>query len=258
MLSHPAGGKFLGGKKHQLMHEKAVRLSLVSLLTMLICMDIVAQDWVSRRGVHGGEFGIAMIDHAYVGDEVTGGHYGYQGIGFGLSYTGSQIRTKVIFAHPEEGRTFFDVSALGWLSPSFSRIKRENTAVSMPIGVLVAWRRVTGGKNASPLGVHAILFGAGGELNHSMSDRTSVGLRVIPLAGITGTQIADAVGLSWTLDAEVRLFVAEFFSSLGLTIGYAFRYQFWNVNGSRAFSDGIDEVYDYAGTVHTFSAGGRF
>ncbi len=237
------------------MHEKVPRRSLVLLLLMLISTEIAAQNWASERGTQGGELSIGMIDHAYVGSEAIGGDYDYQGIGLGLSYIGNQVRASLLFGRSNEPRTFLDVSAVGWLAPSFTRIKRGNTTFSAPMGFLAAWRRTTAEKNVAPLGATAILFGAGGELVHSMNDRARARLRVIPLAGITGSQVSDAVGFSWAVDAEARFFVAEVFSRFGLTIGYTFRYQLWNINGSRAFSESIDEVYDYASRVHTLSAG---
>lgn len=237
------------------MHEKVCRRSRVILFLMLISMEVVAQNWTSERGTQGGGFSVGMIDHAYVGSDATGGGYEYQGIGLGLSYIGNQLRASLLFGRSSEPRTFLNVSAVGWLAPSFARIKRENTTLSAPIGFLTAWRRATAEKNVAPLGATALLFGAGAELVHSMNDRARVQLRVMPFAGITGSQIADAVGFSWAADAEARLFVAEFFSRFGLTVGYAFRYQLWNINGSRAFSDGVDEVYDYTSQVHVLSAG---
>ncbi|MCY3488473.1 MAG: hypothetical protein OXH34_08535 [Bacteroidetes bacterium] len=237
------------------MHEKVRRGSLVVLLLMLIPMEIAAQNRALERGMHGGEFSIGMIDHAYVGSEITGGNYDYQGVGVGLSYIGNQVRASLLFGRSGEPRTFLDISAVGWLAPSFARVRRENTTLSMPMGFLTAWRRTTAEKNVEPLGATAILFGAGGELVHSFNERARVRLRAIPLVGITGSQIVDAVGLSWAVDAEARFFVAEVFSHLGLSIGYTFRYQLWNINGSRSFSDSVDEVYDYASQVHILSAG---
>ena len=244
-----------GGKSRQPMHEKVRRSSRVILLLMLISMEVVAQNWDSERGTQGGGLSIGMIDHAYVGSDATGGGYEYQGIGLGLSYVGNQLRASLLFDRSNEPRTFLNVSAVGWLAPSFARVKRENTTLSAPMGFLTAWRRATAKKNVAPLGATALLFGAGGELVHSVGNRARVQLRAMPFAGITGSQIVDAVGFSWAVDAEARFFVAEVFSRFGLMIGYTFRYQLWNINGSRAFSESIDEVYDYASRVHVLSAG---
>ena len=90
---------------------------------------------------------------------------------------------------------------------------------------------------------------------HTLNQRTRLELRGMPLAGITSSQATDAVGFSWAADAEARLKFSNVVANLGLTIGYAFRYQLWNVNGSRVFSDAVDELYDYTGTAHTMSMG---
>ncbi len=237
------------------MHENARRGSLAALLLMLIPTEIAAQNWSSDRGRQGGGLSIGIIDHAYAGSQTTGELYDYQGVGFGLSYLGRQVRASLLFASSAEPRTFLDISAVGWLAPSFARIKRENTSLSAPLAVLAAWRRTSAEKNVAPLGASALLFGAGGEWVQSIGDRAGLELRAIPLIGITGSQIADAVGLSWAVDTEARFFIAEVFSRFGLTLGYTFRYQLWNINGSRAFADSVDEVYDYDSRVHALSAG---
>ncbi len=216
---------------------------------------IAAQNRAIESGMHGGELSIGGIDHSYVGSGSRVGNYDYQGVGFGLSYIGRQMRASLLYGRSSEPRTFVDVSAIGWFALSFARKERKNTRLSAPMGLLVAWKRMTAEKNVAPLGATAILFGAGGEMMHSLNPRARVRLRAIPLVGITGSEIADSMGFSWAVDAEAKVFIAEVFSQYGLTIGYAFRYQLWNINGSRAFSEGVDEAYDYANQMHIFSAG---
>lgn len=233
------------------MHESVQTRVLLSLLLLLLSVEAAAQQ--DTFGRHTASLRIGWIDHVYTGSALDHDPFDFRGMGIGLSYAGPQIRGAGIVA-----RNFLDLSAMTWMLPDFARIDRGGTMVAVPVGLMTAWRRVSARNATAPYSVNAILIGTGGMLVHSLARRARIELRAMPLAGVTGSQIADAVGISWAADAELRLLVADVFSSFGLTVGYTFRYQFWNVNGSRVISDAVDELYDYAGTIHTFSVGGQF
>ena len=232
------------------MHE-LLRGKLLFALWLLLSVEATAQQ--NTFGMHTAAFRVGWIDHVYTGSAQNNDPFNFRGMGVGLSYAGPQVRGDAFFA-----RRFLDLSAMIWILPRFARVERRKTMIAMPIGLLAAWRRISSAGSSAPYRVNAILLGAGGILMHSVARRAKIELRAMPLAGITGSQVADAVGISWAADAEARLLISEFFSGFGLTVGYTFRYHFWNVNGSRVISNAVDELYDYAGTVHTFSVGGQF
>ncbi|MCY4159964.1 MAG: hypothetical protein OXE92_10985 [Bacteroidetes bacterium] len=237
------------------MHDPRCRILLLITLLILGCVDVMAQEGFFQRSRHAAAFNFGRINHEYVGAADLIQSYEYQGVAFGLSYIGPQLRAAGLFARTDDSGTFVDLSATAWLLPSFVKVERGNTTIAVPIGFLIAWRRVAPGNDVAPFGANAIMFGGGASLLHSLSQRARFELRAMPLAGITGSEIADAVGFSWAVDSEALVKIADIFSSLGLVIGYTFRYQFWNVNGSTGFSDAVDELYDYAGSVQTISMG---
>jgi len=227
-------------------------------LLILVSEDVLAQQRSVGLSRHGIAFTLGRIDHHYTGSVDVTQLLEYEGIGYGLSYIGPQLRATGLFAQREGGGIFFDISGLGWFMPSSVKLDLQNTTIGMPIGFLIAWRRVTGSDDRAPFNAQAIQFGAGGSLIQRFNRRVRLDLKILPLLGITGARDADSVGLSWAADIDVFLTVLSVFSNVGFTVGYTFRYQTWNVNGSRVFSDVVDEVYDYAGTVQTITAGVRF
>ncbi len=237
------------------MHEKLCGGTFAILLWMMIPMGIAAQNPVIENGMHGGELSIGLIDHSYVGSESRVGDYEYQGVGFGLSYIGRQMRASLLYGRSSEPRTFVDVSAIGWFAPSFTRREKKSTRFSAPMGLMVAWKRMTAEKNVAPLGASAILFGAGGEMIHSLNPRVRVRLRAIPLVGITGSRIADAVGFSWAVDAEARVFIAEGFFEVRPYSRLCLPLSTLEYQRLESFLEAVDEVYDYASRGHIFSAG---
>ncbi len=234
------------------------RAPFLAVLITLVSVDVVAQEQFFKTGMHSIGLSVGIIDHKYTGNADIAQGTSYQGPAFGLSYTGPQLRTTGLFARFDGTRTLVNVSGIGWLVPSFTLRNLDNTILAVPVGVLVAWQRISGDVNIAPLGTQAFLLGAGGVLEHQMGNRTRMKLRAMPLAGFTSTDITDALGFSWATDAEARLEVNDFFSSLGLNISYIFRYQVWNVNGSRAFSSAVDEAYDYTSAMHIISVELKF
>ncbi len=232
--------------------------SLLTLFFVMISIDAMAQDGLIQYTTHAVGIGYGVIDHSYVGSVNSTEQFDYEGGGFGLHYVGPQVRGTLMYGRAAGGRWFLDLSATGWFLAPFARIDRSKTMLAMPIGLLTAWRRVNGKNTPEQFNANAILFGTGGLLIHSLSRRTRAKIRAMTLGGITGSQVADAVGFSWAFDAEARLEFAQVLSDLGLTVGYSFRYQLWNVNGSRVFSDAVDELYDYAGTVQSLFIGVGF
>lgn len=226
---------------------------LLAVLIVLVSADVVAQEEFFESGMHSAGLSVGIIDHRYTGDAEIARGISYQGPAFGLSYTGPQLRATGLFARFDGGHTLINLSGIGWLLPSFTLKKLDNTILAVPIGALAAWQRTSGDGDRAPLGTQAILLGAGGVLEHQIGSRTEIKLRAMPLAGFTSAEVGNALGFSWAADAEARLEVDDVFSSLGLTISYIFRYQVWNVNGSRIFSSAVDEAYDYATNMHVIS-----
>ena len=231
---------------------------LLAVFITLVSADVVAQENFFESSMHSAGLSIGIIDHRYTGDADIAGGISYQGPAFGLSYTGPQLRATGLFTRFDDKHTLINLSGIGWLLPSFTLKRLSNTIVAVPIGALAAWLRTSGDDDTAPLGTQAILLGAGGVLEHQMGSRTGIKLRAMPLVGFTGTEVTDALGFSWAADAEARLEVNEFFSSLGLTISYIFRYQVWNVNGSRVLSSVVDEAYDYTSAIHVISVELKF
>ncbi|MDE2770930.1 MAG: hypothetical protein OXI44_07125 [Bacteroidota bacterium] len=226
---------------------------LLAVFITLVSADVVAQEDFFESSMHSAGLSVGIIDHRYTGDADIAGGISYQGPAFGLSYTGPQLRATGLFTRFDDKHTLINLSGIGWLLPSFTLKRLNNTILAVPIGALAAWLRTSGDDDIAPLGTQAILLGAGGVLEHQIGSRTGIKLRAMPLAGFTSTELTDALGLSWAADAEARLEVNEIFSSMGLTISYIFRYQVWNVNGSRVLSSVVDEAYDYTSAIHMIS-----
>ena len=236
--------------------DKSVCLRLVFLSAALcVCIPTMAQPSFLGRGQHGIAFSLAAIDFSYAGSVTPVTRYDYQGSSFGLTYAGPNTRAMAVYGRQDGTLGIIDVSASFWGLLPFANVTAGNTRLGVPIGLLVGWRRIAKGDGIEPYAASSLGFGVGGALQHLFSQRITLDLRVSPYLGGTGSQLADQMGLSWAAEADAQLDLEEVFSGIGFIIGYTFRYQYWNVNGSRPFSDAVDETLDYRGLMHVFRAG---
>ena len=99
-----------------------------------------------------------------------------------------------------------------------------------------------------------------GFLNYSyfLTDAAFFEARANPSIGIATSSLTDAFGLAYLIDADAQLHWANLFGRLGLSLGYTFRYQVWNVNASDLFPDATDDLFDYKGLLHLFRVGLNF
>ena len=217
-----------------------------------------SQAQIIQRGQNGFAASYTAIDFYFAGDESSFARYDYQGAAYGISYTTRSMRGLLVVGGIGTDQSLVDISVSGWGMLDFSKSAVATTRLGVPIGLLVGWRRVSTPGDFEPYGVSSIALGAGGSLQQEFNAVTRLSLRASPFAGITGSAMTDQVGFSWMAEGDMQLEIDEVIGDVGLLIGYTFRYQVWNVNGSSPFSDAVDENLDYNGRMHVFRAGVKF
>ena len=215
-----------------------------------------AQPLLPGRQQHGLAPTVASIDFSYAGDNAPEARYDYGGIAYGLTYSNRGSRFMILFGRADPGHSVMSVSLSTWGFVSFANVVRRQTRLGIPLGVMVTARRVTeGGSGREAYRASNIGLGIGGALQHMLNRRTILYARVSPFAGITTSPLVDLVGFSWLTEADLQLEMEEVFRGIGLILGYSFRYQFWNLNGSGPFSESVDKNLDYRGFDHVLRAG---
>lgn len=149
--------------------------------------------------------------------------------------------------------TDFHLTAWGALRP----FEREGIQPTVPIGLQSSYRRVsrsrdTGSFDAFEFTVLALGAGVGFERQGQTS---LVSGRVMPMFGIASRAIGTDTGTSALLDADLDATFGPWGGRFGLSVGYGFRWQRWNLNTSRFLPDAADDTFDYTGSMHTIRLG---
>lgn len=153
--------------------------------------------------------------------------------------------------------TLIDALLLGYGAFRPFRSESRSMELLIPVGLSSGYRKVS--RDSDTTVIQAFEFttlslGAGLGVGHS-TERTSLLVRAMPFYGLATRSIGNETGSTTTFDADVELGIGPISDRFGVTLGYGFRWQKWNLKAS-AFFEGIsNETFDYSGTMHTFRVG---
>ncbi len=219
----------------------------------------------AQRPVQSLSFQYSAIDFAYRGDKSPSTTYDYAEPAFGAVYSRPNLSLAVLFGRANGAADSLD---LGFLDASFStwgafRLTNEKSGFRpfIPVVLHSQYRRVSrGGVNIfqgeeDAFAVTSLGLGAGVGLSANPTKRMLIEARVTPILALATRSFGNTTGHSRILDADVQWHALSLAGRFGLTLGYAFRLQRWDVNGSDLFSDAIEDLFDYRGRQHHVRAG---
>ncbi len=217
-----------------------------------------------ERPVQAVWLGYYLIDFDFDGDAEPLFSFEFDDPAYGLVY--SRPNFLVTFAYGEqragadrEGLRLVDLSLSTWGELHLAGLATGRTRVFVPIVLATNYRRVApSGRNAEGLeafNVTVLGLGAGLGLAHPIGENVRFEARAHPVFGLASSSFVDALGTARLLDADAQVHLGRLFGRVGLSLGYGFRSQFWNVNASNLFPDVTDELFDYKGRHHLFRMG---
>lgn len=153
--------------------------------------------------------------------------------------------------------TLFDALLLGYGAFRPFRSESRSLEILVPVGLSSGYRKVS--RDSEDAVIQAFEFttfsiGAGLGLIHS-TEHTNLLVRAMPFYGLATRSIGNDTGSTTTLDADVELGIGPFTDRFGITLGYGFRWQKWNLKASALFEGISREAFDYSGTMHTVRIG---
>lgn len=79
--------------------------------------------------------------------------------------------------------------------------------------------------------------------------------RATPILGLAVRSFGDTTGSARILDTDVQIHFDSLFSQFGLTLGYGYRLQAWNIGASNLFPNITNDLFDYSGNQQLFRVG---
>lgn len=208
--------------------------------------------------------GFYLIDFAFDGDEEPLFSFDFNDSAYGLVY--SRPNLVVTFAlgdqqadGDQESLRLLDLSLTTWGEMLLAGQGDGQTRLFVPIVLFSNYRRVAPrGRNAEGLeafNVTVLGLGVGLGLSRAFGEAALFEARAHPVFGLASSSFVDALGTARLLDADALLHLRRLFGRIGLSLGYGFRLQAWNVNASDLFPDVTDDLFDYKGSQHLFRVG---
>lgn len=210
------------------------------------------------------------IDFSYEGgDEDPFLRYDFSNPAYGVTYLRPNFEAHLVFGRQTVAdgtggtleRDLTDAAIETWASlPFLPEFGGEALRLTLPILLHSDYRRVGNSESgndenpADDFNFTTIGLGFGLGVENYFSDRALLEARVIPALGLALRSFGDATGRSALLTAAVTLHTAPFAGRFGLSLGYSFRWQDWNVNASSVFRNNRD-IFDYRSTQHLVRIG---
>jgi len=245
-----------------------------TVLVVLLLLSGGAREAAAQRFSYGGDkahptqsltFAYTDIDFTFDGEEAPALSFDFTEPAYGGVYTRPGFLFSIAFGRQaaktttERDRRLVDASLLAWgeLNP-FQRASSSTVQVFIPIALHSSYRRVTQDKSDTNLldAFDFTVLGLGVGLGvRGEGQRWVLEARAIPIIGLAVRSFGDATGSSRMLDVDMLLHVGPLFGKFGLSIGYGYRLQRWNISASDLFPTLNDELFDYRGNQQVARVG---
>ena len=248
---------------------------LIAGLAMLACTAASVQAQLfsygtdQPRATQALSFGYALVDFEHNGDSTLTPSFDFSHPAFGAVYTRPSFFLSVAFGAGDNATAddlqLVDVSLFTWGEFRLAG-QGEQHRLFLPVALHTQHRRVSQGGSlfdapASAFNVTTIGLGAGLGYGGALGKRVQLETRAMPVIGLATRSFGDATGHSRIFDADAQLHLGPFVDRFGLTLGYTFRVQVWNLDASnlldpsREEASGLDDLFDYRGSQHVLRAG---
>jgi hypothetical protein len=214
------------------------------------------------RSVQSVSFAYKIVDFNFDGEAGEEETFEFAGPAYGVFYSRPNVSASITYG-PKSEESARDLRLLDAAITTWGELVLTGSPGShrlfVPIAIQSNYRRVAprGSENSIIDSFNLTVLGLGVGLGFSAEVRESARLegRVLPTAGLALRAFGDSAGSSYLLDTDLRLHLMDLVGRLGLSAGYGFRLQAWNVDGSDLLLGGQEDLLDYSGTQHVLTIG---
>ena len=210
----------------------------------------------------------SLVDFSFNGDTAPPVLLNFSEPAYGLTFSRSNIFASFMFGSQSASDTtetdvsLIDFSIFAWSEMFFSAdAQSADQRFFVPIMLFSNFRRVSpdsGSGSLEEFNIATIGLGLGVGYYGKFSDTFTFELRSTPGIGYAAQSFGESTGVARIVDTDVQLHFAGLFDRLGISIGYTFRYQDWNINETSIFGNLSQDLYDYKNVHHTASVGVNF
>lgn len=186
----------------------------------------------------------------------------FTGPAYGLLYLRGNLSASIAYG-PENTGAGADARLLDFSVETWNRLfairASETARLYIPLTLQSNYRRVTLKEEAdapfSSFQVTVLGLGAGLGGSAERGKNVAFEARAAPVLGVALRSFGGSAGLSWLVDAGVRLHIREAFGRLGLSAGYGFRIQAWRAGDADLLLEPDQTRLDHRGSRHRIAVG---
>ena len=210
----------------------------------------------------------SLVDFEFNGETAPPTLLDFSEPAYGLTFSRSNFFASVMWGtqnasdSTQTDLSFVDFSLFAWSEIFFSPEARSaEKRFFVPIVLFSNFRRVGPRSNSGSLdefNIATLGLGLGVGYYGKLSDTFTLELRSTPGLGYAAQSFGESSGISKMIDTDFQVHFDSVFNSIGLSFGYSFRIQDWDIRATSIFGSVSRDLYDYKSVSHSLSLGVNF
>lgn len=188
--------------------------------------------------------------------------FDYEAPAYAISFAQSNMEASIAFGHQNAGAGLRDLRLLDaelFLWGGFPITTSRTFRLYLPLVLHSGYRSVDEREQDLPsidaFNLTTLGLGTGVGLESTLGRRIQLRGQITPLAGLALRTLEGTAGRTWLLRGKAQLHIPRVIRRYGLSIGYTYRYQRWNIDASDLFPTISDDLFDYKNRQHVFHVG---
>ena len=243
------------------------------LLGVVILVGLVLPDAYAQFGRGGADIGEApslalsyhAVDFAYVGAADADLRFDFRAPVLGLTYTRPGLHVAAAYGRQDAGETaaaaalrYVDLSLVTWGAwRPLEATRTERFDWFVPVALHSNYRLVAERESEqdNTFSVTMLGLGTGAGAYVTIQPAARLHLRTTPGVGFATRSLDGAPGVAWLFDTDAELRLGPVVGRWGLTLGYRYRWQRWNLTSSGLLREVGSDLFDYREHRHVLRVG---
>ena len=211
------------------------------------------------QAVQSVSFSYTLVDFSYNRSGIPEPSFEFEAPIYGIVYTRPNVVASLGYGADDTARDLRLLEASIFTWGEFRLAESARGRLYLPIVLHTNYRRVAPRGEEDSLvdafNITVLGLGSGLGYHHRFGDALLVHLRAFPVIGLALRAFGDSAGSSRLIDGGLHLHAPRLVGKFGVTAGYGFRAQVWNIGESSLVPQNRDDIFDYAGSQHVLQLG---
>lgn len=206
-----------------------------------------------------------LVDFQYDGEKQPSRSFDYKAPAYGVFLAQPNLTASLTFGQQsvdplQELRPLRLIDASLFLWGGLSLLSSRTVRIFVPIIFHSGYRSVdehprNSGPSVDAFNLTTLGLGTGLGFQGRLNDGVQLQGRVTPLAGLALRSLEGTTGNTHLMEGNLQVHLTRLIRQYGLTFGYNFRYQRWNIEASDLFPNISDNLFDYKSLQHVLRIG---